>query len=68
VVDSSLEVFAADQHLVAVGAVDLPPAGREVAEVEPLALGTGGDHHHRLRHVGVALADGLPGPFQGSHQ
>jgi hypothetical protein len=40
---AALETFAADQHLVMVGAIDLPAVGSEMAEVEPLALTSGGD-------------------------
>ena len=65
---AALEAFAADQALVAVGPIDLPAVGREMAEIQPLALGAGGDHQHRLRHVRVAGADGLPGVFQGGDQ
>ena len=60
--------FPADQDLVPVGAVDLPAVRGEVAPVEPLALRPGGDHQHRLGHVGVVAADGLPGPFEGGNQ
>jgi hypothetical protein len=63
---ATLEAFAADQDLVAVAAVDLPAVRGEVAEVEPLTLRPGGDH--RVRHVGVVLTDGLPGPFRGGDQ
>jgi hypothetical protein len=65
---AAVEAFAADQDLVPVGAVDLPAVGGEVAEVEPLAFCAGGDHQHRVRHVGVVLTDGLPGMFQGGDQ
>jgi hypothetical protein len=58
---TALEAFAADQDLVAVGALDLPAVGGEVAPVEPLTFGAGGDHEHGLRNVRVAAADGLPG-------
>jgi hypothetical protein len=63
-----VEAFAADQDLVAVGPLDLPAVGGEVAEVDPLALTAGGDHQYRLRHVGVAPADGLPGVLQDGDQ
>ena len=62
---AALEAFAADQDLVAVGAVDLPAVGGEVAQIQALALGAGGDHQDRLGHLGVTGADGLPGVFQG---
>ena len=65
---AALEAFAADQDLVAVAAVDLPAVGGEVAQVEPLALGAGGDDQHGVRDVGVSGADGLPAVFQGGDQ
>jgi hypothetical protein len=65
---AALEAFAADQDLVAVGAVDLPAVGGEVAQIQPLALGAGSDHDDYVRHVGVSGADGLPGVLQGPDQ
>ena len=35
---AALEAFAADQHLVAVSAIDLPAVGGEVTQVELLAF------------------------------
>jgi hypothetical protein len=65
---AALEAFAADQDLVVVAAVDLPAVGGEVAQVEPLAFGPGGDDQHRLGHLGVAATDALPGVLQGRDQ
>jgi hypothetical protein len=65
---AALEAFAADQDLVAVGALDLPAVGGEVAQIQPLALGAGGDHQHGFWYVGVAVADGVPGVLQGGDQ
>jgi hypothetical protein len=53
---------------VPIGAVDLPAVGGEVAEIQPLPLGAGGDHQDRLGDLGVAAADGLPGVLQGGDQ
>jgi hypothetical protein len=65
---AALEAFAADQDLVAVGAVDLPAVGGEVAQIQTLALGAGGDDQHRLGHLRVAATDALPGVLQGRDQ
>jgi hypothetical protein len=35
---AALQAFAADQDLVAVGAVDVPAVGGEVAQIQPLAF------------------------------
>ena len=65
---AAVEAFAADQDLVTVGAVDLPAVGGEVAQIQPLAFGAGGDDQDRVGHLGVAGADGLPDVFQGGDQ
>jgi hypothetical protein len=65
---AALQAFAADQDLVAVGTVDLPAVGGEVAQIQPLALAARGDDQDRLGDLGVAATDALPGVLQGGDQ
>jgi len=60
---AALEAFAADQHLGPVGrlAGELPAAGGEVAEVEPLAAGVAARGDDDLGDLGMVAADGGPG-------